>query len=60
MAGISIWNPPANEASNRADFRLLRFMTMPLAIETAKASIAKPTAIKTIVGRSIFGTSGFA
>jgi len=53
IVGISIWNPPKNEAMIKAVFRLLRSIVIPLAIETAKASIAKPIAIKTIVSGSI-------
>ncbi|HEY9757802.1 MAG TPA: hypothetical protein V6C97_21725 [Oculatellaceae cyanobacterium] len=56
ITGISIWKPPKNAAVNRPALRLFCVIVIPLAIDTAKASIANPTAIKTIVKASTYYT----
>jgi hypothetical protein len=54
---MSIWKSPKNEAIKIADFHLLLFTVIPFAIETAKASIAKPTGIKNTFSTSNFFTA---
>ena len=53
MIGMSPWNPPNHNPIISIDLKLGVFMANPLQIDTAKASIAKPTAMRMIDSRSM-------
>jgi hypothetical protein len=53
MSGIKAWNDPKKVAIVKAFLILRCLMITPLAIDTAKASIANPNAMPTVTMASI-------
>ena len=53
MSGMSAWNPPKTRASTTAILRLTSFMPRPLQMDTANASMERPTAMSSSSTRPI-------
>jgi hypothetical protein len=58
IAGMSIWNPPKNEANKIADFRLLVFTVIPLRLRQLKRPLLSLKQLRVPLAHPIFSPHG--